>query len=42
MLTITLAVMHAISKNESFQPEVLYFGTFTLDLAILDALFKVL
>lgn len=37
-MTILLAVIHAMSKNEDFKPEMLYIGTFFIDLAIVGGL----
>jgi len=31
MLTIILAIAHSRSKNENFNPELLYVGTFIID-----------
>lgn len=37
-MTIILALAHAVSRNANFQPELLYLGTFLIDMAIVKAL----
>lgn len=37
-MTIALAIAHALSDNKNFQPTLLYFATFILDVAIIDGI----
>lgn len=41
MITLALLIAHSRSKNTRFQPEVLYLGTFILDLCLIDALVSI-
>jgi len=42
MITIMLATAHAFSTNSNFQPILLYFGTFLIDIELVGALAKCL
>jgi len=35
-MTLILLIAHSLSKNENFQPQYLYLGTFLIDLKIID------
>jgi len=37
-MTLLLILIHAFSRNPQFRPDVLYFGTVVIDLAILALL----
>lgn len=40
MLTIMLACVHAFSKNDKFRPDLLYFGTFIIDITFVETVAK--
>lgn len=41
MLTLILAIAHARSTNKDFQPELMYFGAFILDLTTIQGLIQI-
>ena len=41
-MTALLAFAHAFKTNENFEPHLLYFGTFIVDITIAESLLKVL
>lgn len=40
MFTVLLALVDSRKTNKAFQPELLYFGTFLIDLIFVDAFIK--
>ena len=41
MITLGLVIAHSRSKNENFQPFLLYFGTVIIDIHLLEVLGKI-
>jgi len=39
-MTVLLALIHAHRTNPTFKPELLYFGTFLIDLTLIEVLLK--
>lgn len=37
-MTILLALFHAFTRNSSFRPELLYVGTFIIDISLIKGL----
>ncbi len=39
-MTIILAFLHAMSSNKDFQPDMLYLGTFMIDMQLATVIFS--